>query len=212
MDKKIIDVGGARNTYPHATHIIDIMPKPEDCKLHYTQMDICSGRWNYLDKEFDYVFTKDTLEDIKDPFFVCKEISRVGKAGRIVVPSILTECRIGIDPYPNSFKYAGYCHHKWLCFTSKGDTIIFMPKTPLTLIVDWTKGLPCKNSPEYIVFDWSDKVNAMEIIPIDWEYFYLCLSRYFVYDPLNIDKGESLNMEFKNVYEEKKWIGGYGIS
>jgi len=197
----ILDVGGGRNTYPKATHIIDIVPKPEDCTLEYIQMDVCAGRWNFADKQFDYIFCRDTLEDLKNPLFVCNEMMRVGKAGRIIVPSVLTECTIGIDPYPHSDKYAGYCNHKWLSFTTKNNGILFVPKTPITHIINWTKNFSHKKV--FLVFDWMKSFEVRELIPMHWDEFYLPLSRYFVYDPLGIDIGQKFcDVKFKNIYEE----------
>jgi len=79
----ILDVGGFQRTFPEATHIIDVMPKDVNCTREYVQQDICETPWPYKDKEFDFVYCSNVLEDIKDPVRVCKEMIRVGKRGRI---------------------------------------------------------------------------------------------------------------------------------
>src|SRR5262249_8806039 len=50
-----------------------------------------------------------TLEDLRDPLWVCSEIIRVGKRGYIEVPSRLAESCRGIEP-----NQVGWSHHRWL--------------------------------------------------------------------------------------------------
>jgi len=187
---KVLDVGGNKNTHKQATHIIDILAKPKGCKLKYTQMDVCSGKWPFKNKEFDYVYCSNLLEDIKDPVFVCKEMMRVGKAGRIVVPNVITECRLGVDTWPKSYMYAGFIHHRWLCLV-KLNEITFLPKTPMTHIYDWTGHLSyeyIKNN-FFMVLDWIDKFKVTEISFMSWDVLYNTLRDHIGVDPKN--KGES---------------------
>lgn len=190
---KVLDVGGHHQTYKKATRIIDIRPKPKDCKLNYTQMDICLGKWPYQDKEFDFVWCSNTLEDVRDPIIVCKEMMRVGKAGRIIVPSPLTECTIGAEKgffRPEKIKeliadkYAGFWHHRWLCFINENE-ILFMQKTPMTHIFDWTSHIPdgkkrdmwCK------ILDWKDSFEVSEEMSLGFMDMYNILKEVFGIDP-----------------------------
>lgn len=186
---KILDVGGNYKTFDKATHIIDILPKPEKCNLEYTQFDVCSGKWPYKDKEFDYVYCSNLLEDVKDPIFVCKEMIRVGKAGKIIVPSVTTECTVGIDVWPGKDKYSGFCHHRWLCFISENQ-IKFVIKMPMTHIFDWTSNMTYEERKKtfYSNLEWVDSFNAYELIYSDWCLVYNILSDYFNKDPLNTKK------------------------
>ena len=188
---KILDVGGNRNTHPQATHIIDIKTKPKNCKLEYTKLNICEQMWPFKDNEFDYIYCSNILEDIKDPLFVCLEMMRVGKRGKIIVPSILTECRIGIDMWPRSEKYAGFCHHRWLCFISD-NCIEFIQKLPITHIYDWTSHISDeeKNKKFYVVFEWEDKFKAIEHVLCNYNGIYDKLKEYFGLDPINEEKGK----------------------
>lgn len=181
---KILDVGGAKNTHRQATHIIDICEKPKGCKLKYTQMDVCEEKWPFKNKEFDYVYCSNLLEDVKNPKFVCEEMIRVGKAGRIIVPNISTECRPGVDTWPMSYKYAGFVHHRWLCFIKKNE-IIFCPKTPITHIYDWTGHLTNEYIKKnfYMCLDWIDNFKIEEVVFNEWDTFYNLLKNYFGVDP-----------------------------
>ncbi len=54
--------------------------------------DICDHEpYPFGDQEFDFVICSQTLEDVRDPIWVCSEINRIGKAGYIEVPSRLEE-------------------------------------------------------------------------------------------------------------------------
>ena len=185
---KILDVGGWKNTYKDATHIIDIMPKPENCSQEYIQMDVCSGKWPFKDKEFDYVYCSNLLEDIKDPAFVCKEIIRVGKFGKIVVPSNYYECRRGVDAWPGNNTYTGFYHHRWICFYDfDNEELILVPKTPITHVFDWTKKMNEEDIEKnmYIIVDWNDSFSYKEIVLTDWLDLYDIFKKFFKLDPLN---------------------------
>ena len=72
--------------------------------------DICAKEpFPFRDKELDFVVCSHTLEDIRDPLWVCSEIIRIGKAGYIEVPSRLWETCRGMEP-----GIAGLSHHR-LC-------------------------------------------------------------------------------------------------
>ena len=101
--------GGAREWFSKAT---------------WVQRDICASEpWPFADKQFDFVICSHTLEDIRDPLRVCSELTRVGKAGYIEVPSRAFESTRGVER-PNT---AGLSHHRWL-IDIDGDEIRFLQK------------------------------------------------------------------------------------
>ena len=125
---QVLDVGGWHAPLNRANVILDIMPYrtrnrrgaigsenwPDEYfnEMSYHQLDICGPNpWPFRNKQFDFVLCSHTLEDVRDPIFVCREINRVGKSGYIEVPSRLVESMRGIErPF-----FCGYYHHRWLC-------------------------------------------------------------------------------------------------
>jgi len=77
----------------------------------WVQRDICDrAQWPFADKQFDFVICSHTLEDLRDPIWVCSELLRVGRRGYIEVPSRAFESCLGVER-PGQ---AGLSHHRWL--------------------------------------------------------------------------------------------------
>ena len=76
----------------------------------WVERDICDREpWPFADDQFDFAVCSHTLEDVRDPVFVCAELNRVARAGYLEVPSRLEEQSWGvIGPY------VGWSHHRWL--------------------------------------------------------------------------------------------------
>jgi hypothetical protein len=90
----------------------------------WVQRDLCAREpWPFRDKQFDFSICSHTLEDLRDPLYVCSELIRVSKAGYIEVPSRLWESCRGIE-HP---RIAGLSHHRWLVELD-GDHLRFTPK------------------------------------------------------------------------------------
>ena len=122
-DARVLDVGGWGKPLRRADVVIDQMPyetrglygrdgePPERfSKTTWVQRDICAREpWPFAEEEFDFVVCSQTLEDLRDPVWVCSELIRVGKAGYIEVPSRLEEQSYGIQG-----PWVGWGHHHWL--------------------------------------------------------------------------------------------------
>jgi SAM-dependent methyltransferase len=123
---RVLDVGGVRETSRYSTHLIDIMSY-ESTKAHWggyfvdrgipaenwVVHDICDPKpFPYPDKYFDFAIASHILEDVRDPVRVCRELSRVAKAGFVETPSVYLELTRGVDP--RGRRYVGYYHHRWL--------------------------------------------------------------------------------------------------
>lgn len=175
MTLKFLDVGGASKPWSMATIIMDIIPRPKHVPSHveYIQQDIHEP-WPFKDKEIDEVNCSHTLEDIKDPISVCKEMIRTCKKGRISVPSIDTECTKGIDAWPGAEKYTGYYHHRWLCLV-EGHKIKFMQKTPITLLKEW----PVNNNYIEQEMHWEGSFDYEELVLSEWKELLKFLDEYF---------------------------------
>lgn len=126
----VLDVGGWACPFNRANWIIDAEPyetrgyyakigmpafqggeKEFFTKDTWLQRDICDkSPWPFPDNFFDFSICSHTLEDIRDPLFVCSELMRVSKRGYIEVPSRLIETCRGCE----TSKMAGLSHHRWL--------------------------------------------------------------------------------------------------
>lgn len=125
----VLDVGGGSKPFSRADYVLDfqawdyqreqgdmwfrdLWPKPHFSKGTWIQWDLCSREpWPFKDKQFDFVFCRHTVEDIRDPVWVCQEMVRVAKSGYLETPSRIVESIPGIE----RSRYCGYSHHHWLC-------------------------------------------------------------------------------------------------
>jgi hypothetical protein len=137
-DDLMLDVGGGANPFPRADWVIDLMPYtarglyglPPDPALErfdadtWVRRDICDREpWPFSDGQFAFSVCSHTLEDIRDPVFVCGELIRVSRAGYIEVPSRLEEQSLGVNG-----PWAGWSHHRWLVdVDDRGLTFVFKP-------------------------------------------------------------------------------------
>jgi hypothetical protein len=133
----VLDVGGAGSTFARADWVIDLLPYEErglygpepDASAErfsaatWVQRDICAREpWPFADRQFDFSVCSHTLEDVRDPVFVCSELIRVSKAGYIEVPSRLEEQSYGFQG-----PWVGWGHHHWL-IDLEGDELTFVFK------------------------------------------------------------------------------------
>ena len=126
----VLDVGGWACPFNRANWIIDSgpyetrgfyasigLPRSQGGDREYfsretwVSRDLCDREpWPFQDKQFDYSICSHTLEDLRDPLYVCSELVRVSKAGYIEIPSRLWETCLGVE-HP---RIAGLSHHRWL--------------------------------------------------------------------------------------------------
>lgn len=89
----------------------------------WVRRDICAREpWPFADKQFDFVVCSHTLEDVRDPLWVCSELMRVGKRGYIETPSRLQESCRGLEQ-PN---LVGLSHHRWFVEMGPGRATFMM--------------------------------------------------------------------------------------
>lgn len=124
-DAKVLDVGGWGSPLPRADWVLDLLPYETRGLYAYSDADrarerftadtwirhdICAREpWPIEDDAFDFVVCSHTLEDIRDPVWVCQELSRVARAGYVEVPSRLEEQIQGFNG-----DWVGWAHHRWL--------------------------------------------------------------------------------------------------
>lgn len=135
---RVLDLGGWARVFPRANVVVDLLPY-ETRKIvypeypeHFTRedwvvADFCSEEfWATIpDKAFDFAIISHTLEDIRDPLYVCKQLCRTAKAGYIEAPSRFRECA----KESANAEWSGYSHHRWIIDPNpEGTGLIFTPK------------------------------------------------------------------------------------
>lgn len=120
----VLDVGGGARPFERADWVIDVMSYGSRGLYGYTQdaaeerftpdtwiqRDVCDrDPWPFADGQIDFAVCSHTLEDVRDPVWVCSELVRVARAGYIEVPSRLEEQSYGFQG-----PWAGWAHHRWL--------------------------------------------------------------------------------------------------
>jgi len=173
--QKILDVGGGALPHSAATEILDLFDHNFAQRFSYdrdrsrvdgqkwTTFDVCSRQmWPYRDDEFDFSICAHTLEDLKDPLWVCNELARVSRAGYIEFPSRFQESinglvRRGITGWP---------HHRWM-ITTCGESLLLIPKLHhvnafpyLCLPTSFRKQSDAKHTS----FFWSNRFSAYELL------------------------------------------------
>ena len=133
---RVLDVGGWGRPFARADEVLDLMPY-ETRGLYgrdgsgddrfdastWHRRDICAREpWPFPDDRFDFAVCSHTLEDVRDPVWVCSELQRVARAGYIEVPSRLEEQSYGFQG-----PWTGWGHHHWLIDVGN-DTIEFVFK------------------------------------------------------------------------------------
>ena len=185
-DARVLDVGGWAGPLNRADYILDYMPYESRGALMpdgfgpgperfseetWIRRDICDhDPYPFPDDYFDYVVCVFTLEDLRDPIWVCREMSRIGRAGYIEVPSLIDELSWGV-PEASGGPWCGHMHHRWLCTEEDGE-LVFMEKyhsihsnSRVTVPSSWAAHL----TPEErtLAHFWDGEVHARERLIID---------------------------------------------
>jgi hypothetical protein len=141
-DATVLDVGGWADPLPRADWVIDAMPyetrglysrkgwvareddEPERFGPDtWIVRDVCDREpFPFGDDEIDFAVCAQTLEDLRDPVWVCSELTRVARAGYVEVPSRLEEQSRGLEG-----DWVGWSHHRWL-IDVRDDGLTFVAK------------------------------------------------------------------------------------
>jgi hypothetical protein len=145
----VVDIGGWAQPFTRANYVVDLMPYdtrgvfgrigPE--REHFSRdtwlsVDVCTDALPFADKSVDFIICSHTLEDVRDPIRICREMVRVARRGYIEVPSRRMETIWNLEHRG----YPGYYHHHWLVEID-GDRVTFRFKTPL-LSSSWRYTFP----------------------------------------------------------------------
>lgn len=130
-DQLVLDVGGGFCPFARADWVLDLLPYDARKAVPgerfgrdtWVERDACDREpWPFPDGRFDFAVCSHTLEDVRDPVFVCSELQRVARAGYIEVPSRLEEQSWGVVG-----PWVGWSHHRWLVDVGP-DAIRFVAK------------------------------------------------------------------------------------
>jgi hypothetical protein len=146
-DALVLDVGAWAAPFNRADWVLDLMPhetrgamgsygpsRERFSAKTWVQRDMCAREpWPFADDQFDFAICVTTLEDIRDPIWVCSELARVAKAGYVEVPTIEAELIYNVE---GDGPWLGHEHHRWLIEISGGE-LVFMHK-PHSIHHDWT--------------------------------------------------------------------------
>lgn len=189
----VLDVGGWHNPFNLATHVLDIMPyetrrtadalDPEDsewfCNETWHILDACEGKWPWPDDYFDFSACSHTLEDIRDPIVVARELARVSKAGYVEVASRAREIFIKdrfarLKMIFGRVPEIGFRHHRWYC-ELHGNEFRFFHKglevslDPARYITRAGLGRKMTEAESGLGLFWSDSFGAKEVIVVSDE-------------------------------------------
>ena len=125
---KVLEIGPGMVPFPRADMFVDWIDSGSVPKEKFIQCDIQNDPLPFTGDEFDFVYCRHVLEDLYDPIHLCREMSRVAKAGYIETPSPMAEMCRGIDG--NSPNWRGYQHHRYFVWSEQG-TLHFLAKYPI---------------------------------------------------------------------------------
>ena len=148
---KVLEIGPGTVPFSRAGHFVDWKPG-----ANITRCDLNREILPFSDKQFDFIYCRHVVEDLYNPFLVCGEMSRVGKAGYIETPSPLAEFCRGIDG--GSPKWRGYQHHRYFVWNDNG-VLSFVDKYPIVEYIEFG---------EEIAFE-----NALRGDPLLWNTYFL---------------------------------------
>jgi hypothetical protein len=144
-EDKVLDAGGWACPFNRAQWILDSEPyetrgfyrtfggppsqgpaEERFSKETWIQRDLCDrDPWPFPDKFFDFAICSQTLEDLRDPIGVCRELVRVSRRGYLEVPAALVELSLEVER-PG---IAGWSHHRWLVdIDPVASRVTFTPK------------------------------------------------------------------------------------
>jgi hypothetical protein len=133
-DALVLDIGGWAAPFNRADWMLDLMPydtrgamgsygpkRERFTARTWVERDICDHKpWPFADKQFDFTICVTTLEDIRDPIWVCSEMARVSKAGYIEVPTVQAELIYNVE---GDGPYLGHDHHRWFVQMQGGELV-----------------------------------------------------------------------------------------
>ena len=140
-DALVLDVGGWGSPLNRADWVIDAQPYdtrgPDgshgDGRERFTSRtwvtrDLCDREpWPFRDHQFDVAVCVMTLADLRDPIWVCHELTRVARRGYVEVPTIVAELLQHGDDDAGG-QHLGLAHRRWFV-QMEGGELVFVHKS-----------------------------------------------------------------------------------
>ncbi|MCL4543419.1 MAG: methyltransferase domain-containing protein [Chloroflexi bacterium] len=157
-DDMVLDIGGWARPFNRANYVIDQGPYETRGEWYRKQFglgaqgglreyftketwivrDICDREpYPFADKSIDYVICSHTLEDVRDPIWVCSEMNRIAKRGYIEVPSRAAESIV--SPFGTM---VGGAHHRWLIDVDRERSVVVFSMKSHLIHTSWKYRLP----------------------------------------------------------------------
>lgn len=212
-DDVVLDVGGWARPFNRANYVIDCHPYETRGRHYletfglaaqggpaerftaetYLRLDLCDHTpWPLPDKSIDFCTCSHTLEDLRDPIWVCREMMRVARRGYIETPSRLFEvCRNREAGVP-----VGLAHHRWYV-DIEGNQVVFSPKN------HYIHGDPCLSIPESV---WKGLPEEHMITWLFWEDTFDCKEGWLTRDDLAAFAREHTGFEAGNRLSEEDQV------
>lgn len=172
-DARVLEIGPGHAPFFRADTFVDFAPWPIQgvAPEKLIKCDIATEPLPFEDKSFDFVYARHVLEDMWNPFHLCKEMERVAKAGYIETPSPIAELCRGVDG--GAPPYRGYHHHRWVVWNDR-ETLRFVSKYPVIeyLDIDESRLVPLLRHPQYwnTYLLWVDHIAACQLqSPLDYD-------------------------------------------
>ena len=137
-DALVLDLGGGSAPFNRADWVLDLLAYEERgtaghhgpvwerfSAKTWVQRDVCSReRWPFPDGHFDFAVCVATLEELRDPIWVCAELSRVARGGYVEFATIEGSLLEGEEG-----SWLGRDEQRWLCELVGGE-LAFTAKAP----------------------------------------------------------------------------------
>jgi len=183
---RVLDLGGWAAPLNRADWVIDAMPygtrgaiaphgvgpgPPRFTEGTWITRDLCDREpYPFDDDFFDFAVCTFTLEDLRDPVGVCREMSRVAKAGYVEVPSLVDELSWQVRE-PSGGPWLGHDHHLWFCIPEESG-LAFLKKlhslhsNPRVRVPSWRARTLPANERVFALF-WEGSLPAREWLSIE---------------------------------------------
>lgn len=183
-ERRVIDVGGGGAPFWRADWVVDAIPfdaagklardthggePPRYRKETWVEVDLCDRTaWPFDDSQFDFAICSHLLEDVRDPIWICSELTRIAKAGYIEVPSRYVEQSLGVE-HP---RFAGYYHHRWLISVEEGE-LVFRHKPHLlhvtrdAIVAELGVSRRINPAHEITTLFWTETLHVREALEFD---------------------------------------------